>query len=108
MSLLLLSLSLSLPPAPLLSFTTPPLKLTFIRPNGQIFEVPIENVHVSPLHVGEVVTFSYDKMARRELPVNVKIFRRRIDMKWDDVVANSQSHHVQGIYLGERGEEEER
>ena len=60
------------------------------RPNGQVFKVPMQNVHIlsPPLSIGEVVTFSYDKLARRDIPVNAEIFRRRSDMKWEDVLAS--------------------
>ena len=55
----------------------------------------MQYVHVlsPPLSVGEVVTFKYDKFSRREAPVNVAIVRRRNELKWEDVVANSSSIH---------------
>lgn len=38
---------------------------------------------------GDVVTFSYEVHARRELPVNPVIERVRFDVSWEDVVLNS-------------------
>lgn len=37
---------------------------------------------------GEVVTFSYDTMARRDIPTSPRIFRIRKDVSWEEVVQN--------------------
>jgi hypothetical protein len=65
-----------------------------------MFQVPMQNVHVRfpPLQVGEVVTFSYEHLTRRDVPVHAEIFRRRSELKWEDVIANSRSQqHIQGL-----------
>ena len=61
--------------------------------------MPTHSVHIPTPAVGEIVTFSYDNLARRNIPVNPEIFRRRPDVRWEEVVLNSQAHHVQGILL---------
>ena len=73
--------------------------LSFARPSGEIFKVPTHSVHIPTPAVGEIVTFSYDNLARRNIPVNPEIFRKRPDVRWEEVVLNSQAHHVQGILL---------
>ena len=40
------------------------------------------------LAVGDVVTFSYEINARREVPVNPQIVRIRRDLEWEEVTAN--------------------
>lgn len=61
-----------------------------LRPDGDTMEVPNENIYVSStLSIGDVVSFSFECQARRELPVNPKIYRIRTDLSWEDVVYNS-------------------
>eukprot|EP00026_Physarum_polycephalum_P001631 Phypoly_transcript_01633.p1 GENE.Phypoly_transcript_01633~~Phypoly_transcript_01633.p1 ORF type:complete len:1064 (+),score=132.57 Phypoly_transcript_01633:31-3192(+) len=69
-------------------------------PNGVIFEVPLADVHV-PAAVGDVVTFSYESWARRELPVGPKIYRIRTDLSWDEVVQTSM---VEKQHLNEKSQ----
>jgi hypothetical protein len=48
---------------------------------------------------GDVVTFSYEIHARRELPFNPNIIRIRMDLSWEDVVAGAftEKKHLNGI-----------
>lgn len=58
------------------------------RPNGKTFIVPPQDVLIPTPTKGEIVTFSYESYARRDLPVNPRIFRIRTDVSWDDVIRN--------------------
>jgi hypothetical protein len=51
--------------------------------------VPAENVFVPTLGIGDIVSFSYECHARRDIPVNPKIYRIRTDVSWEEVVCNS-------------------
>jgi hypothetical protein len=59
-----------------------------IRPTGTEFSVPATDVEIPTPRIGEVVTFSYETMARRDVPTNPRIYRIRKDLSWEDVVAN--------------------
>lgn len=63
-------------------------ELTFCRPDGEIFAVGCESI--LPLHrpcvVGDVVTFTYDRQARRNVPTNPRVTRIREDMSWQDLL----------------------
>ena len=50
--------------------------------------MPPEDVFIPTPTVGEIVSFSYESNARRELPQSPKIFSVRTDLEWDDVVRN--------------------
>lgn len=63
--------------------------IIFTRPHGATFSVPPENIEVPTLAVGDVVSFSYENIARRDLPVNPKIYRVRTDLSWQEVVYSS-------------------
>eukprot|EP00026_Physarum_polycephalum_P003600 Phypoly_transcript_03613.p1 GENE.Phypoly_transcript_03613~~Phypoly_transcript_03613.p1 ORF type:complete len:792 (+),score=79.66 Phypoly_transcript_03613:110-2377(+) len=63
--------------------------VTLKLPTGQIFKVPNKNVHIPAPAKGDIVTFSYEVHARRELPVNAEIYRVRTDLSWKDVLLNS-------------------
>ena len=74
--------------------------LTFCnRPNGITFLVPKEKVEVSNISVGDIVTFSYENNAKRNVPVNPKIFRIRTDLLWKDVVQlfYKEKRHLNGM-----------
>jgi hypothetical protein len=45
-------------------------------------------VHIPTPSLGDIVTFSYETSARRELPVQPEIYRTRTDVSWQDVVLN--------------------
>eukprot|EP00026_Physarum_polycephalum_P000948 Phypoly_transcript_00949.p1 GENE.Phypoly_transcript_00949~~Phypoly_transcript_00949.p1 ORF type:complete len:1118 (+),score=84.56 Phypoly_transcript_00949:49-3402(+) len=58
-------------------------------PSGKTFTVPPSHVQVPSLAIGDVVSFSYESGARRELPVNPQIYRVRTDIEWEDVVESA-------------------
>ena len=64
--------------------------MTYI-PNGGLFSVPFNSVRIPPPAKGDVVTFSYEVHARRELPTNPEITRKRTDLSWEEVVESSQN-----------------
>eukprot|EP00026_Physarum_polycephalum_P002048 Phypoly_transcript_02052.p1 GENE.Phypoly_transcript_02052~~Phypoly_transcript_02052.p1 ORF type:complete len:648 (+),score=89.30 Phypoly_transcript_02052:207-2150(+) len=57
-------------------------------PDGTQFDVASENVKISQPVKGEVVSFSYEALARRSAPMNPVIYRVREDLTWDDVLAS--------------------
>jgi hypothetical protein len=61
--------------------------------------VPRENVQVTKMAIGDVVTFSFENYARRDLPVSPKIYRIRTDVSWDDVVHSyvKEKQYLTGI-----------
>eukprot|EP00026_Physarum_polycephalum_P003642 Phypoly_transcript_03655.p1 GENE.Phypoly_transcript_03655~~Phypoly_transcript_03655.p1 ORF type:complete len:704 (+),score=96.89 Phypoly_transcript_03655:68-2113(+) len=59
---------------------------TLKLPNEQIFEVSPENILVSNLAVGDIVSFSHETHSRRDTPVNPKIIRIRCDITWQNVM----------------------
>ena len=70
----------------------------FFRPNGSVFTVPAQNVHVAA-QLGDVVTFSYESNSRRDAPVNPVVYRIRTDLDWDDLVLNyaKEKRHLSSI-----------
>ena len=52
------------------------------------------------LSIGDVVSFSFESSARRELPVNPRIYRIRTDIEWEDVVENvaNEQRFLNGIW----------
>ena len=79
--------------------------IILLRPDGITTTVPAQDVKVSPLAIGEVVTFSYENEVRRSIPVRLKIERIRSDLSWDDVVASyrqerdSATHGMRAITI---------
>ena len=63
-----------------------------------MFTVPSCDVQIPVPTIGDVVTFSFDSYARRDLPVNHKIYRVRTDISWDDVQHNyaKEQHYLSG------------
>jgi hypothetical protein len=53
--------------------------------------VPANSVHVPSLIKGDIVTFSYEVHARKDLPVNPEISRIRTDVLWEDVQRSAAS-----------------
>ena len=53
--------------------------------------VPRQSVQVPSLIKGDIVTFSYEIHARKDLPVNPEIYRIRTDVSWEDVLHSSAS-----------------
>lgn len=41
--------------------------------------------------LGDIVTFSYERHARREVPVDAKVVRVRNDVVWEDIVRDHVS-----------------
>jgi hypothetical protein len=68
---------------PFLNF---PFLIFSLRPDGRTFVVPPDNVHVSRIAVGDVVTFSYNHHSQRHIPANPTVFKIRTDISWEDVV----------------------
>ena len=76
------------------------IELTFCnRPNGITFLVTKEKVEVSNISVGDIVTFSYENNAKRDVPANPRIFRIRTDLLWKDVVQlfYKEKRHLNGM-----------
>lgn len=57
-------------------------------PNGTTFNVPMESVLITTPDIGEIVSFFYETNARRDKPVNPKVYRTRGDISWEEVVHN--------------------
>lgn len=57
--------------------------------------MPSQNVLIPTPDVGEVVSFFYETNARREKPVNPRVYRVRADISWEEVVYNfvEESEH---------------
>eukprot|EP00026_Physarum_polycephalum_P002429 Phypoly_transcript_02435.p1 GENE.Phypoly_transcript_02435~~Phypoly_transcript_02435.p1 ORF type:complete len:884 (+),score=75.70 Phypoly_transcript_02435:120-2771(+) len=72
--------------------------------NGVMFTVPQENVFIELPSPGDIVTFSYEAFARRDVPVNPTIFRIRTDLAWDDLVERATRSKK---YLNETSEVKE-
>lgn len=51
--------------------------------------MPAENVTTQTWPaVGDVVSFSFESHARRDVPVLPSVFRIRTDLSWEDVLRN--------------------
>jgi len=66
-------------------------------PHGQTFNVTAPSILLpSPPPVGAIVSFSFDNAARRDVPVNPKVYRVRRDVAWEEVVQNAlRDKHLQ-------------
>ena len=51
------------------------------------------------LSVGDVVSFSYERNPKTDMPYNPKIVRIRSDVAWEDVAQDSFGEKKQGIYI---------
>eukprot|EP00026_Physarum_polycephalum_P001430 Phypoly_transcript_01431.p1 GENE.Phypoly_transcript_01431~~Phypoly_transcript_01431.p1 ORF type:complete len:429 (+),score=43.62 Phypoly_transcript_01431:2047-3333(+) len=60
-------------------------------PDGSIFSVPVGNVLIPSVEIGEVVTFSYERYGHKEYFVNPTVYQVRSDISWNDVVQNSKT-----------------
>ena len=72
-----------------------------------LFLVPFDDVLIPIPVKGDIVSFTYDSFARRDLPINPKIYRVRSDLSWDDVVQSvaKDRKSLNGMgWQGERGE----
>ena len=50
-----------------------------------IFSVPLENVLVTNLALGDVVSFSYESHSQSLSPVNPVVYRVRTDITWEEI-----------------------
>lgn len=51
--------------------------------------MPLSNVLLPNLPaIGDVVTFSFESQARKDIPVNPVVYRIRSDVAWEDIVNN--------------------
>jgi hypothetical protein len=58
----------------------------FFSPSGVTILVPQENNFLDKnLAIGEVVTFSYENVTQKNIPLDPKICRVRHDILWEDV-----------------------
>lgn len=57
--------------------------------------MPQKDIHIPTPSVGVIVSFSYDYVQRRDIPVNPVVYRVRSDLSWDNITFNSHFH--QGI-----------
>eukprot|EP00026_Physarum_polycephalum_P002504 Phypoly_transcript_02511.p1 GENE.Phypoly_transcript_02511~~Phypoly_transcript_02511.p1 ORF type:complete len:789 (+),score=87.01 Phypoly_transcript_02511:70-2436(+) len=57
-------------------------------PEGQEFSIPMEDVRIRKPSVGDVVSFTFESYARRDVPARPTIYRIRTDVSWEDVVHN--------------------
>ena len=61
------------------------------RPNGKLFAVSPQNVHIPLPKLGNIVTFTYSSYARREVPADPDIVRLRSDVSWEEIKRNYES-----------------
>lgn len=66
------------------------------RPSGKVFAVPMQNVMVPKLVVGDIVTFSSESIYKHT-PVNATVHRKRVDLTWKDVVHSNSPYGNMGI-----------
>ena len=74
--------------------------LTIISsPEGQEFSVPMEDVRIRMPSVGDVVSFSFEIYARRDVPARPIMYRIRTDVSWEDVVHNfyQENKYLNGV-----------
>ena len=66
-------------------------------------------MQVTKLAVGDVITFSFENNARRDLPVSPRIYRIRTDVSWDDVVHSyvKERQYLTGMFEVEWEKERE-
>ena len=106
-----LRLLLSLTLCSLLLFLCSSSLLCFhLRPNGRMISVPSQNILTPPLSLGDIVTFSYERHAKKtDMVLNPTVVRIRTDLSWQDVVTNAarEARYLSGMWVGrERWREE--
>eukprot|EP00026_Physarum_polycephalum_P002145 Phypoly_transcript_02149.p1 GENE.Phypoly_transcript_02149~~Phypoly_transcript_02149.p1 ORF type:complete len:898 (+),score=87.49 Phypoly_transcript_02149:121-2814(+) len=58
--------------------------------NGRLISIPAHNIPISGLKPGDIVTFSYERHARKpDMVLNPTVVRIRTDVLWEDVVVNA-------------------
>jgi hypothetical protein len=79
--------------------------LLLFSPNGKAFEVPSYDISIPTPKVGDIVSFSSESQARRELPVSPKIYKIRTDVSWADVLLSyfTEQQHLNGTRWEEVG-----
>jgi hypothetical protein len=58
-----------------------------------------EDILTPALRVGDVVTFSYERNPKTEMPYNPKIVRIRTDVVWEDVLRSNFNEKKLGKLL---------
>ena len=59
-------------------------------PHGQTINVAAADVLLpSPPPLGTIVSVSFDNTARRDAPVNSKVYRIRSDLEWEEVMRSA-------------------
>eukprot|EP00026_Physarum_polycephalum_P004386 Phypoly_transcript_04404.p1 GENE.Phypoly_transcript_04404~~Phypoly_transcript_04404.p1 ORF type:complete len:567 (+),score=64.08 Phypoly_transcript_04404:352-2052(+) len=61
-----------------------PSRVQIKLPNDDMLTIQSQNVHISNIKVGEIVTVSLDRNA----PANAVVQRRRMDVMWNDVLSS--------------------
>jgi hypothetical protein len=56
-----------------------------------------DDVFTPALRVGDVVSFSYERNPKTDMPYNPKIVRIRTDLVWEDVIQSSHNDKRLGI-----------
>lgn len=59
-----------------------------IRPNGTTFKVSNEDFLIPKVKPGDIVTYAFNDYYKKDTPVNVKVYRKRSDLSWEDVINN--------------------
>lgn len=72
--------------------------LLVFRPSGRVFKVLMQNVMVSKLAIGDIVTFS-SEIIYKHTPVHAIIHRKRVDLTWKDVIQSTPHHEKMGIFF---------
>ena len=65
------------------------LSFTSRRPNGKTFSVPPYDMLIPTPQIGDIVSFTFENNARVDIPVHPRVFRRREDVDWEEVVQSS-------------------
>lgn len=57
------------------------------RPDGTLFQAPSQPLLESEMpKKGDIVTFTYDNLWNRTIPVNAEVIRVRNDLFWRDII----------------------
>eukprot|EP00026_Physarum_polycephalum_P005354 Phypoly_transcript_05386.p1 GENE.Phypoly_transcript_05386~~Phypoly_transcript_05386.p1 ORF type:complete len:586 (+),score=95.25 Phypoly_transcript_05386:3-1760(+) len=67
-------------------------KVKLKLPEGKTFDVPLHEVQTTIPEIGDVVTFTYEKNSRRDIPVRPKIVRSRTDVSWEEILKSASFH----------------
>lgn len=64
--------------------------LTLYRVDESTISVPTRDVLIRQLKIGDIVSFSYERHARRYGPVNPQVYRVRTDISWQEAVLQAK------------------